>query len=182
MRALLARIRGERRNAAGEGVQDEAVCQSFVRMLHRLGVISVARIGPSASQGEGRALYVTIRKSAIKVSQDAMGLLADRIVEHARKKYRTDIECVYWRIDCSAGPAMDQDGPPTVIGYLVEEGDGLGGDLEEIRRMIAATEMKVQSATNAIQTIEVLAVAAEGQMSRNMARREQRGLLADRQA
>lgn len=181
MRALLARFRGGRNKDAGEGAQDEAVCQSFVRMLHRLGVISVARIGPSSLQGERHALYVTIRKSAIKVSQEAMGLLSERIVGHARKKYRTDIECVYWRIDCS-GPALDQDGPPTVIGYLVEEGDGLGGDLEEIRKMIATTEMKVESATNVIQTIEGLAIAAEEQINRNMARREQRGLLANRQA
>lgn len=78
--------------------------------------------------GQPPALFITIERAALKHSQAAMAMLSREIVAHARRKYATEIEGVYWRIDVDFEAQDDLAEAvlgPTTLGYLVEETSAL---------------------------------------------------------
>lgn len=123
----------------------KAVRASVVRTLHRLGMTGRVEIKPFDAGGQPPALFITVERNVVKVSQAAMAMLAKEIVAHAKRKYATEIEGVYWRIDADF-EAQDDLGDdvlgPTTLGYLVEETTELHHQaceqLSEMERMISA--------------------------------------------
>lgn len=106
-------------------------------------------IKPFDAGGWPPALFITVERNVVKVSQAAMAMLAKEIVAHAKRKYATEIEGVYWRIDADF-EARDDLGDdvlgPSTLGYLVEETTALHHQaceqLSEMESMIStiATE------------------------------------------
>lgn len=101
----------------------KAVCSSVVRTLHRLGMSGRAEIKPFGD-ADRPAMFITVDRAVVKLSQAAMGMLSKEIVAHAKRKYATEIASVYWRIEADfeaddelAGEVLG----PSTLGYLVDE-------------------------------------------------------------
>lgn len=70
------------------------------------------------------AMFITVDRAVVKLSQAAMGMLSKEIVAHAKRKYATEIASVYWRIEADFEADDELAGEvfgPTTLGYLVEE-------------------------------------------------------------
>ncbi len=85
-----------------------------------------AEIKPFGAPGRPPALFITVERAVVKLSQAAMSVLSRESVAHAQRKYTTEIEGVYWRIevDFDKQDDLDMEGDvfgPTTIGYLVVE-------------------------------------------------------------
>ncbi|MDP2430828.1 MAG: hypothetical protein Q8O33_02235 [Pseudomonadota bacterium] len=119
----------------------KAVCSSFVRALRRLGMSGRAEIQTFGPPGGSPSLFVTVERVAVRVSQEAMSMLSQKIVEHAKAKYDTEIICVYWRIEIRQDqPGGTEDLGPSTAGYLVEESAILDSDLAAIGLMLRESE------------------------------------------
>lgn len=120
---LLPWLRTVRGAAGATSQHHKSVCTSICRTLHRLGMSGRVDIRPFAD-GKSPALFITIERSALKHSQAAMAILAREMVDYARRKYQTEIDGVYWRIEADFDHQDDLMGDvfgPTTVGYLVEE-------------------------------------------------------------
>lgn len=121
-----------------------AVCSSFVRTLRRLGMTGRAEIQTFGSPDSSPSLFVTIERVAVRISQEAMSMLSQKFVEHAKAKYDTEIICVYWRIEIRQDqPDGTEDFGPSTTGYLVEESAILDSDLAAIGQMLRESESKL---------------------------------------
>jgi len=155
---ILALARGRGAVAAGTENQvrlHKAVCSSVVRMLHRLGMTGRAEIKPFGAPGRPPALFITVERAVVKLSQAAMSVLSRESVAHARRKYATEIEGVYWRIEADFDKQDDdmEEGVfgPTTIGYLVEEAAVLDSDMDALGKLIQKTEAAITAAEHVAQ-------------------------------
>jgi len=123
-------------------------------MLHRLGMTGRAEIKPFGAPGRPPALFITVERAIVKVSQAAMSVLSRESVAHAQRKYATEIEGVYWRIEVDFDKQDDlEEGVfgPTTIGYLVEEAAVLDSDMDALGKLIQKTEAAITAAEHVAQ-------------------------------
>ncbi|MBU1664838.1 MAG: hypothetical protein KKG92_05495 [Gammaproteobacteria bacterium] len=185
---ILALARGRVAVAAGTENQarlHKAVCSSVTRMLHRLGMSGRAEIRPLGGTGQPPALFITVERAVVKLSQATMSMLSREAIAHAQRKYATEIEGVYWRIEVDFDRQDDLEGEgdafgPTTLGYLVEEASVLDSDLAALGKMISEAEAKLVAAENAVhpvpETGQVNSMARQVRDSIDR-RRHERGLV-----
>lgn len=163
----------------------KAVCQSFVRALRRHGMTGRAEILPFGLPSAPPTLFITVERAAVRVSQEAMSVLAREIVGHAKRKYDTEIGGVYWRIETMRDQQDGMDDlSPSTTGYLVEESDILDHDLTAIGKMLRETENKLDASDHVLsQCAQAFSLSDCSQhiQEKTSKRRQERGLPASEQ-
>ncbi|MDP1904181.1 MAG: hypothetical protein Q8M09_08055 [Pseudomonadota bacterium] len=158
----------------------KAVCQSFVRALRRLGMTGRAEILPFGLPNTPPTLFITVERAAVRVSQEAMSVLAREIVGHAKRKYDTELGGVYWRIETMQDhPDGMDDLSPSTAGYLVEESAILDEDLAAISKMLRETENKLNASDHVLsQCAHALSLSGYSRhvQEKTSRRRQERGL------
>jgi len=150
----------------------KAVCSSFVRAMRRHGMTGRAEIKQFDAPGKPPALFVTVERATVRLSQASMSILAKEIVAHAQRKYATKIEGVYWRIEADFDRQDDLDSDvfgPTIQGYLVEESSIMDCDLAAMGKMLQEAEGKLAASEQALTDI-----SAQQLLDRTSRRRQER--------
>jgi len=131
------------------------------------------------------ALFITVERAVVRLSQAAMGMLSREIVAHAKRKYATEIDGVYWRIEADLDNQDDLETDvfgPTTLGYLVEE-------TAELHQQVDARTNTLEQTLHALNTDIATGLGASTQaeaLSRHVrekaARRRDERRLAERSA
>lgn len=174
------------RRTGREGLDEQqaslrkAVCSSFVRAMRRHGMTGRAEIKQFEAPDKPPAMFVTVERAAVKLSQASLAMLSREIVAHAQRKYATTIVGVYWRIEADYDSQDEPDGDvfgPTTQGYLVEESSILDGDLAAMEKMLHEAESKLAVSEHVLsQATQFLStdISAQQLLDKTSRRREER--------